>query len=132
MAEANIKIELKSNIDTVWKIVTDNENYAWRSDIKRIAVSENENQFVEYTNDGFATTFSITKKEEKKQYEFDMSNKNMKGHWTGVFRELSGGTEIDFREEVSANNPIMNLFVGSYLKKQQKQYLNDLKKVLCE
>ena len=132
MANANIKVILRSNIDKVWEVVTDNRNCAWRSDINSIDILENGNGFVEYTENGFATTFMITKKEAMKQYEFDISNKNMHGHWTGVFKELSEGTEIDFTEEVSANHPMMNLFVGAYLKKQQKQYVKDLKKALCE
>ncbi len=37
-----------------------------------------------------------------------------------------------FTEKVSVNNPIMNLFAGLYLKKQQSLYIADLKKELGE
>lgn len=62
-----------------------------------------------------------------------MTNKNMNGHWSGVFSIANkNGTQIEFTEEVSVNNPIMNLFVGLYLKKQQALYIADLKKELGE
>ncbi|WP_290441972.1 hypothetical protein [Clostridium gasigenes] len=38
--------------------------------------------------------------------------------WGGV-TTVNDGTQIEFIEEVSVNNLIMNLSVGSYLKKQQ-------------
>ena len=56
----------------------------------------------------------------------------MKGYWIGKFNKIGDGTEIEFTEEVSLNNPIMNLFAGIYLKKQQELYIKDLKKALVE
>ena len=90
----------------------------------------NENQFVEYTKDGYQTTFTITKTEPYKCWEFDMENSNMKGHWTGIFTETGGNTEIDFTEEVTAKKVIMKPFVKLYLKKQQQLYISDLRKAL--
>ena len=59
-----------------------------------------------------------------------MENSNMKGHWTGIFTEKDGGVEIDFTEDVTAKKLIMKPFVKAYLKKQQEQYISDLKKAL--
>lgn len=61
-----------------------------------------------------------------------MTNKNMKGHWIGVFSSVNDGTQVEFTEEVSVNNPIMNLLASLYLKKQQSLYIADLKKELGE
>jgi hypothetical protein len=62
-----------------------------------------------------------------------MTNKNMNGHWIGVFSpDNNNGTQIEFTEEISVNNPIMNLFAGRYLKKQQSLYIGDLRKELGE
>jgi len=66
------------------------------------------------------------------RYEFDMKNKNMNGHWTGIFSKDGSGTKIEFTEEIEVSNPIMNLFVKSYLKKQQETYVIDLRKSLGE
>ena len=54
----------------------------------------------------------------------------MKGHWTGVFTEKDGQTEIDFTEDVTAKKLIMKPFVKGFLKKQQEQYVSDLRKAL--
>ena len=113
MAVSNIKAAFESNIQEVWEIVTSLENYSWRSDLSKIE-KINENEFIELY----------------KLWEFDMENSNMKGHWTGVFSEKNGRTEIDFTEEVVAKKIIMKPFVKSYLKKQQKLYVADLKKAL--
>ena len=47
----------------------------------------NENQFIEYTKDGFSTTFTITAVEPYMHWEFDMENSNMRA-WIGVFTAL--------------------------------------------
>lgn len=130
MARANRRELLTAELKTVWELVTDNGNASWRSDVERIEVHGNGKRFTEYTRDGFATDFTVTVWEEGKRYEFDMENRNISGHWTGIFRETDGGTEIDFTEEVTAKNPVLKPFVGIYLKKQQKQYVEDLKRAL--
>lgn len=129
MAAVNRKAFFLCDIQKVWDIVTSLENTAWRSDISRIEVI-NEEKFVEYTRDGYPTTFTVTVKETCKRWEFDMENGNMKGHWIGVFLQKDGQTEIDFTEEVTVKNPIMKLLIKSYLKKQQETYIRDLTKAL--
>lgn len=129
MALVNIKATFESNVQNVWKTVTTLENYAWRSDLSKIEVLD-EKHFVEYTKEGYATTFTITAAEPYKRWEFDMENDNMKGHWIGVFTQRGEATEIDFTEDVTAKKIIMKPFVKAYLKKQQTQYISDLKKAL--
>ena len=129
MAVSNIKAVLQSNIQDVWNIVTSLEDYQWRSDLSKIEII-GETQFVEYTKDGYATTFTITASEPLKRWEFDMENSNMKGHWTGIFTEKDGRTEIDFTEDVTAKKLIMKPFVKAFLKKQQELYVSDLRKAL--
>lgn len=127
MAVANIKVVLDKDIHSVWDIVTSLDDYAWRSDLSRIKVL-NENQFIEYTKDGYPTVFTITNTEPYKRWEFDMENDNMKGHWTGIFTSKGKQTEIDFTEDVTAKKKIMKPFVKAFLKKQQSRYVSDLKK----
>lgn len=129
MAVSNIKVVLDKDIKEVWETVTSLDNYAWRSDLGKIEVLSDK-QFVEYTKDGYATTFTVTVTEPYKRWEFDMENDNIKGHWIGVFTEKDGKTEIDFTEDVNAKKFFMKPFVKSYLKKQQSQYVSDLKKAL--
>ena len=132
MKKSTIITTFKADIKKVWQVVTNNNNYEWRSDLCKIDVSVDENSFTEYTKDDFPTKFTITLKKPYKRYEFDMTNKNMSGHWIGIFSTVNDGTKIEFTEEVLVNNIIMNLFVCSYLKKQQSLYIADLKKELGE
>ena len=90
----------------------------------------NEEQFIEYTKNGYPTTFTITVVEPHKRWEFDMENSNMKGHWVGIFTSIDDKTEIDFTEQVTAKKFYMKPFVKSYLKKQQAQFVMDLKRIL--
>lgn len=129
MTISNIKAIFQSDIRRAWEVVTSLENYSWRSDLSKIEII-NDNQFIEYTKDGYPTTFTITRTEPYKRWEFDMENSNMKGHWIGIFTEKNGNTEIDFTEEVTAKKVIMKPFVKSYLKKQQERYISDLRKAL--
>jgi len=125
MAITNIKATFECDVQKVWSIVTSLENYSWRSDLSRIEVIS-EIQFVEYTKDGYSTTFTITATEPFKRWEFDMENDNMKGHWTGLFSQNGGETAIDFTEDVVAKKLLMKPFVKGYLKKQQALYVADL------
>ena len=129
MALSNIKAVFQSDIQKVWETVTSLEKYKWRSDLSRIEILS-ENRFVEYTKEGYATTFTITLTEPYKRWEFDMENDNMKGHWIGVFTQKGEETEIDFTENVVAKKVFMKPFVKAFLKKQQNRYVSDLSRVL--
>lgn len=131
MAVSSVKAVFQSGVQSVWEVVTSLTDYAWRSDLSKIEVV-NDHQFIEYTKEGFATTFTVTAKEPYQRWEFDMENDNIKGHWTGVFSQKGEGTEIDFTEDVTARKLFMKPFVKAYLKKQQALYISDLKKALSE
>ena len=129
MAVSNIKVLLQCDINKEWNTVTSLEKYQWRSDLSKIEIL-NEKQFIEYSKDGIATTFTITVFEPCRQWAFDIENDNIQGHWIGTFTEKDGQTEIDFTENVTAKKLVLKPFVKSFLKKQQKQYVLDLKKAL--
>mgnify|MGYP002547000007 CR=1 FL=1 len=130
MAVSNINAIINKDIHKVWDIVFAVEKYSeWRSDLSKTEII-NEKQFIEYTKDGYATTFSITTIEPYKRWEFDMENSNMSGHWIGIFVERNGQTEIDFTEDVIPKKLIMKPFVKAFLKKQQELYVSDLRKAL--
>lgn len=130
MAISNIKEIISSDIHKVWETVLTVGNYStWRSDISKTEVV-NQKQFIEYTKGGYATKFTITVVEPYKRWEFDMENTNINGHWVGIFTSKGNETQIDFTECVTAKKIIMKPFVKLYLKKQQVQFVIDLKKVL--
>ena len=130
MTISNIKDSIDSNIHKVWETVLAVDKYTqWRSDLSKTEVI-NEEQFIEYTKNGYPTTFTITVVEPHKRWEFDMENINMKGYWIGIFTSIDDKTEIDFTEQVTAKKFYMKPFVKSYLKKQQTQFVMDLKRIL--
>ncbi len=131
MAVSNIKAAFQSDIQRTWEVVTSLKNYSWRSDLSKIETL-NDAQFIEYTKEGYATVFTVTAKEPYKRWEFDMENDNMKGHWTGIFTQKDGMTEIDFTEDVTAKKIFMKPFVKAYLRKQQALYVSDLRKALSQ
>lgn len=131
MAVSTIKAILRGDIRRVWETVTGVENYAWRSDLSKTE-RLNENQFVEYTKEGYATTFTITACELYRRWEFDMENNNMKGHWTGVFTQQGQETEIEFTEDVMAKKCFMKPFVKGFLKRQQALFVADLQRELLQ
>lgn len=131
MAIANCKAVLPADISRVWEIVTSPEDYSWRSDLAKTEIL-NDRQFLEYTKDGYATTFTVTAEEPGKRWEFDMENSRMRGHWVGVFTQIGEQTEIDFTEDVTAKSLFLKPFVKLYLKKQQAQFVTDLRHALEE
>ena len=132
MATSNIKALIPGELQKVWELVLDIENYAvWRSDLSKTEVISDK-QFIEYTKDGYPTTFIVTLVEPYRRWEFDMENSNMTGHWTGIFTAKGDETEIDFTERVEAKKWLLKPFVKLYLKKQQAQFVADIRKVLGE
>ena len=128
MTTSNIKALIPSELRKVWEFILDIENYdAWRSDLSKTEVVSDK-QFIEYTKDGYPTTFTVTLVEPYRRWEFDMQNSNMGGHWIGVFTDKGNETEIDFTECVEAKKMLMKPFVKSYLKKQQAQFVADIMK----
>lgn len=129
MAVSNIKTVLSADISKVWDGVTDVENYSWRSDLSRTELLE-KNQFVEYTKKGYPTTFTITSSVPYERWEFDMENRNMKGHWVGIFTPKKGKTEIEFTENVTVKKIFLRPFIKRYLRRQQALFVADLEKAL--
>ena len=132
MKKSTIVAEFKSSIVKVWDVVTNNNEFKWRSDLSNIVISDNINCFTEITKEGYETKFTITAVQKLERYEFDMKNKNMQGHWIGVFKVDNGKTAIEFTEEIEVKNYIMKVFIGGFLRKQQALYISDLKKALGE
>lgn len=130
MIKSKIKKQFKCNKNKLWNIITNNNNYSWRSDLSKIEIID-ETHFIEYDKNNFPTYFTITSKEYLKEYTFNIENTNIKGRWIGLFKNISKDTiELDFTEEVEVNNFIMKLLAKTYLKVNQNRYMKDLEKEL--
>ena len=130
MTISNINTTINHDIQKAWNIVLAVDQYSlWRSDLSKTEIVNNK-QFIEYTKNEYATTFTVTMAEPYRRWEFDMENSNMKGHWIGIFTDKRNETQIDFTENITPKKWFMKPFIKSYLKKQQKQFILDLKKAL--
>jgi hypothetical protein len=130
------EIVLGYNVKTIWFIVVNNNDYDWRSGLKRIELLEN-GKWMEYYDDSGKnfTLFSIKKKEEYTLYSFDIENKNFYGTWIGKFIEINENeTKLIFTETIYMKNKIMNVLAKLFFNigKIQEQYFNDLIKKLSE
>lgn len=133
--KSEISAQFNSDIKKVWNVVTNNRDYSWRSDIKKVEILDRGDAFVEHGKNNIKTTFYITKKVKYESYEFKMENKNFFGTWKGrFFPNEDGGTKIIFTEEVFVKNPIIRILAHLFmnLSKMQATYINDLRIKLGE
>ena len=63
-----------------------------------------------------------------KRYAFQMENENIKGRWVGYFTEKNGRTILRFTEAVKVKKFYLRPFLKNYLKRQQLQYITDLRR----
>ena len=131
MATSKGKVHFPCPVERVWQTVTDLAHTGWRSDLARVEVLD-ETHFVEYTKSGYATHFTIMACEPPRLWAFTMENGNMSGSWEGIFEAVEGGALLTCTETVTAKRWWMGPFVPGYLKRQQKRYLEDLRKKLLK
>ena len=131
MATSTVTVHFPCPVVRVWQAVTDLTNTAWRSDLTRVEVLD-ETHFVEHTKSGCATNFAIKVCEPPRFWAFTMENDNMAGSWEGIFEAAEDGTRLHCTETVNAKRWWMRPFVPGYLKRQQKLYLDDLRKELLK
>ena len=131
MAASRVTVHFPCPVERVWQTVTDLMNTAWRGDLARVEIL-NETYFVEHTKSGYATGFTVTACEPPRFWAFTMENGNMSGSWEGIFEAAEDGTRLTCTETVAAKHWWMRPFVPGYLKRQQKLYLDDLRKELLK
>ena len=131
MTVSNLKSVLPSDVHKVWSVVTTASEYPrWRTDLSRVQILGPE-AFLEYTADGYVTKFTIIRAKPGQLWELEMDNANLHGRWVGRFRQRGLATVVDFTEYVSVKKVWMKPFVKGYLKKQQAQFMTDLRRTIC-
>ena len=129
MATSRVTEYFPCPLEQVWQTITDLTNTAWRSDLAQVEILD-ETHFVEHTKSGYATDFTVTACQPLCRWAFTMENGNMSGSWEGIFEVAEGGTRLHCTETVNTKHWWMRPFVLSYLKRQQKLYLDDLRREL--
>ena len=131
MPTSRVTVQFSCPVERVWQVVTDLAHTAWRSDLTRVEVLD-KTHFVEHTKSGWATNFTVTDCQPLRRWVFTMENGNMSGSWEGVFESAEDGAQLHCTETVNAKHWWMHPFVPSYLKRQQRLYLDDLRKELLK
>lgn len=131
MTVSNLKSVLPGDVHKAWSVVTTASEYPrWRTDLSRVQILGPE-AFLEYTADGYVTKFTIIRAKPGQLWELEMDNANLHGRWVGRFRQRGLVTVVDFTEYVSVKKVWMKPFVKGYLKKQQAQFITDLRRAIC-
>lgn len=118
--------------ETVYNIVTDNDNWSYRSSIKELHIVDRNGgteKWVETSADGATIDFATREKIPYSFYSFDMESKLFKGYWTADIKEIAGSkTLFTATEYIQVKNPVIKVL--SYLffdiKKLMADYQNDL------
>ena len=129
MATSRVTVRFPCPVEQVWQTVTGLTHTAWRSDLKGVEVLD-ETHFVEHTQSGYATHFTVMACEPPRRWAFTMENGNMAGSWEGIFETAENGTRLHCTETVNARRWWMRPFVPGYLRRQQRRYLDDLRREL--
>lgn len=131
MTVSNLKSVLPGDVHKAWGVVTTASEYPrWRTDLSRVQILGPE-AFLEYTADGYVTKFTIIREKPGQLWELEMDNANLHGRWVGRFRQRGLATVVDFTEYVSVKKVWIKPFVKGYLKKQQAQFITDLRRAIC-
>ena len=130
MTSSTIRALIPCRLERVWSAATAVGRYpAWRSDLS-LTEGLSGTQVVEDTKAGFPTTFTTTAWEPCRRWEFDLENRSMTGHWTGLFTRRGEATEIVFTEQVRVKRLFLRPLAGLYLKQQQSRFVADLRAAL--
>ncbi|NLY20659.1 MAG: hypothetical protein GXZ08_05210 [Tissierellia bacterium] len=133
MREANIFANLKSSPRSVWEVITNKEDYSWRSDLEKIEIVD-ETKFIEYHKSGNKTVFIIVDKIPYEEYRLNIFHDKFTGEWVAKLKEKSDGTTIEIYKKIEMTDKLTELmsYMSINMKMEQKIYIRDLKKKLGE
>ena len=129
MPTSRVTVYFPCPVERVWQTVTDLYHTAWRKDLARVEVLDG-GHFVEHTESGYSTNFTVTACEPLRRWAFIMENGNMSGSWEGIFEAVENGARLHCTETINAKRWWMRPLVPGYLKRQQKLYLGYLRQAL--
>lgn len=96
---------LKSDKDKIFTLVTDPKKQSlWRSDVQSVNVSSDGKSWTEVTKQNIEIDFEEIEKSDDTYIIKYTSNQNFSGHWRGVFKEHTDGTEIQITETIQTHS----------------------------
>lgn len=116
--------------ETVYSVVVNNEDYAYRTGIKHINILKKEGDHEEWEEIGYNGTIISFRTREKRPcsyYSFDMKSDVFTGYWVASFEEKDGGgTLFTATEHIRIKNPYLKVFsypffhIGKFMENYQK------------
>lgn len=129
MKRVEMKIDFKSSVEDVFKIVSNIDDCSWRSDLSKVKKVD-AHTYIEYNRKNHATKIKITDCRKNIQFEYDIQNYNYVGHWSGQFAPLKDGGCRMYLSFYFEPCSILGKFVN--VDKFEERYIEDLKKKLYE
>lgn len=129
MKRVEMKIDFKSSVENVFKIVSNINDCSWQSDLSKVKKVD-DHTFIEYDRKNHATKIKITDYRKNIQFEYDIKNDNYLGHWSGQFAPLKDGGCRMYLLFYFEPYSILGKFVN--VDKFEERYIEDLKKKLYE
>ena len=124
----------------VFDIVTNNNDWKYRSDLKNLKIVEinnNVEEWEEISKDDNIIRFKTREKRPYSYYSFDMESKVMKGFWTAEFKELENNNTLFIATEyIEMKNPFLRVLsylffdIGKYMETYQEDLGKRIK--LCD
>ena len=130
MAVSTVRAQFPCTVQQLWSTVTDLAHTAWRSDLVRVEVLDDA-RFIEHTKGGHATAFTVTACQPPCRWAFVMESEDLSGSWEGSFEAAEGGAVLTCTEAITARHWWMRPLVPVYLRRQQRRYLQDLRRALA-
>lgn len=129
MKRVEMKIDFKSSVEEVFKIVSNMDDCSWRSDLSKVKKVDN-HTYLEYDRKHNVTNINITNCRRNIQFEYDIQNNNYMGHWSGQFAPLKNGGCRIYLVFYFEPCSILGKFIN--VDKFEKRYIEDLRKKLHE
>ena len=129
MKRVEMKIDFKSSVEEVFKIVSNMDDCSWRSDLSKVKKVDN-HTYLEYDRKHHVTNINITNCRKNIQFEYDIQNNNYKGHWSGQFAPLKNGGCRIYLVFYFEPCSILGKFIN--VDKFEERYIEDLRKKLRE
>lgn len=132
--EATVSHEFKSSPEKIWSVITNNQDYSWRSDLKDVKADGPDN-WIETPSHGPAVNFRVTLKKPFERYELQLSNDSFGGTWIGELSPLpGGGTKFVSTEKVETKGFVAKLMSYIFFSPQKtiERYFTDLTRKLGE
>ena len=101
MRKAGVWAIYDADVKAAWDVLTSRDDVSWRTDLKKIEYRSVNDDFVEYSNDGYQLGFVVTEERPYEYYEIETWSLETRGRRMYTFEETEDGkTRVILQEEM--------------------------------